>query len=438
MSSAHGSTPHELGPRHEATCTYCSCLCDDIGLRVESGKIVAADQACPLGERWFLSHFPEKSSETSEPICRIAGQPAGADAGIERAAELLKAARSPLIYGLSLASCEAQRLAVAIADRLGATIDTASSELPGPVGLSFHGVGEVTCTLGEIRNRGDLIIFWQSNPVETHPRHLERYSLLPEGLLVPRGRADRVCIVVDQQPTATSALADQFIRLVPERGFETLWTLRAIVHGLELDADRVLAETGTPLAAWQGLVKRMQAARFGVLLFGEGLARAAGRIPEHRCPVRPDARLERRHAFCLPAASLGPEHCRRRPGALLAERISLCREFRPRLSAPRTRSGCARQMLARGDADALLVIGDDPPARSPLPTIPTVIISFRANSTRRQHRSRHPHRAVFHQRLGHDSPPGRHRHPTASGADISVSGRCRGVGGAVGQVLSKK
>ena len=31
-------------------------------------------------------------------------------------------------------------------------------------------VGKVTCTLGEVRNRADLVIFWGSDPLVSHPR----------------------------------------------------------------------------------------------------------------------------------------------------------------------------------------------------------------------------------------------------------------------------
>src|SRR5207248_5591877 len=61
--------------------------------------------------------------------------------------------------------------------------------------------GESTCTLGEARNRADLVVFWGSNPAESHPRHFERYSVWPAGRWVPRGRADRTVVVVDVQPT---------------------------------------------------------------------------------------------------------------------------------------------------------------------------------------------------------------------------------------------
>ena len=88
-------------------------------------------------------------------------------------------------------------MAVSIADWIGGTIDTTTSVCHGPSGMAFQGVGEVTCSLGEVANRGDLIMFWGSNPAESHPRHFTKYSLMPKGMFLPNGRKDRTCVIVD-------------------------------------------------------------------------------------------------------------------------------------------------------------------------------------------------------------------------------------------------
>jgi len=256
----------------DATCTFCGCVCDDIDLTVKGQQIVEAKQACELGTPWFLNQRID-----ARPSCLIAGQPASVADGIERAAQILAGAKYPLIYGLSDTTCEAQRVAVAIGDWIGGIVDTPTSVCHGPTGVAFQGVGEVTCSLGEIANRGDLIIFWGSNPAESHPRHFSKYSLLPQGMFLPNGRADRTCVVVDVQKTASVDAADLFLQIKPGRDFEALWILRALAQGLELDAAETESETGVPLSAWQDLMTRMKAARFGVLLFGMGLTMTSGK-----------------------------------------------------------------------------------------------------------------------------------------------------------------
>src|SRR5262245_15710429 len=169
----------ELKIVENATCTFCGCVCDDMELTVEGDKITKAKNACVLGKAWFLNHHVE-----DRPVATIQGQPVGLDEAVEKAAQILAGARYPIVYGLSDTTCEAQRVAVAIADRIGGCVDTTTSVCHGPSGMAFQGVGEVTCSLGEVKNRADLVIFWGSNPAESHPRHWGRYSTMPKGLFV--------------------------------------------------------------------------------------------------------------------------------------------------------------------------------------------------------------------------------------------------------------
>jgi formylmethanofuran dehydrogenase subunit B len=258
----------------DATCTRCGCLCDDINLSVQENRIVGAEHACALGERWFFDQY-----DADEAVCWVDGLPAALKAGIARAVEILQAGKYLLVYGLQHTTCKAQRLAVGLADRLGATIDTPTSAWMGPVGSSFQGVGEVTCTLGEVANRADFVLFWGTNPAKTLPRHFERYSLEPEGVFVPQGRAGRHVVLVDEHKTETSEVADEFISIAADKDFEALWTLRALAKGVELDAEQVLQSTGIALARWQGLMERMKKARFGAIFFdGRALQRSGGHL----------------------------------------------------------------------------------------------------------------------------------------------------------------
>src|SRR2546422_2047484 len=161
----------ELKIVSDATCTFCGCVCDDMELTVEDHKITKAKNACVLGKAWFLNHHVE-----DRPVVTIEGKPATLDEGIERAAQILTQARYPIVYGLSDTTCEAQRVAVSIADRIGGCVDTTTSVCHGPSGMAFHGVGEVTCSLGEVKNRPGPGVFWGSNPAQSHPRHWGRYS----------------------------------------------------------------------------------------------------------------------------------------------------------------------------------------------------------------------------------------------------------------------
>jgi formylmethanofuran dehydrogenase subunit B len=145
----------------------------------------------------------------------------------------------------------------------------------GPSKLGAQLVGKVTCTLGEVRNRADLLIYWGTNPVETHPRHLKRYAYTPSGKFVPGGRHDRTMILVDVQETLSARAADQFLQIQPGTDFELLTVLRAIVRDQRVDPD-LLAATGLTLDRATALVTLMKHARLGVFFFGTGLTRTRG------------------------------------------------------------------------------------------------------------------------------------------------------------------
>src|SRR5437870_330380 len=263
--------PTELKVVENATCTFCGCVCDDMELTVEDHKITKAKNACVLGKAWFLNHKPEE-----RPVALIEGKPASLDDAIERAAQILANARYPIVYGLSDTTCEAQRVAVSIADRIGGCVDTTTSVCHGPSGMAFQGVGEVTCSLGEVRNRADLVIFWGSNPAESHPRHWGRYSTMPKGLFVPNGRKDRTVVLVDVRKSKSAPAADIFLQVKPRKDFEALWALRALVKEVELD-ESVTGETGIPLADLEDLAERMQKCKFGILFLGMGLSMTCGK-----------------------------------------------------------------------------------------------------------------------------------------------------------------
>ena len=125
---------NELHVVSNATCTFCGCACDDMELTVENNHITQAKNACGLGKAWFLNQTIE-----DRPPALIDGKPATLEEGVERAARILAGARYPIVYGLSDTTCEAQRVAVAIADRIGACIDTMTSVSHGPSGLAFLG-----------------------------------------------------------------------------------------------------------------------------------------------------------------------------------------------------------------------------------------------------------------------------------------------------------
>jgi formylmethanofuran dehydrogenase subunit B len=246
-------------------CTVCGCVCDDLRITVEGERVRRAEGACKLAEPWYLSQ-----GDRQPPIAEIEGKSVALEAALDRAAVILRAARAPLIYGLSRSNTAGQQAAIALADHLGAIIDTTASLGHAPAILALQETGESTCSLGEVRNRADLVIFWGSDPVESHPRHFERYSVDPVGEFLPGGRKNRTVMVVDVRPTASSAQADVFLQVEPGRDFEILWALRGLIGGREPAPGAVV---GAPVERLRDLAQRMKMCSCGIVFFGLGLSR---------------------------------------------------------------------------------------------------------------------------------------------------------------------
>jgi formylmethanofuran dehydrogenase subunit B len=245
-------------------CTVCACICDDLKVTVRDGVITAAEHACCLAEPWYLSPWT-----STAPSVQVRGHEATFQQGVEAAAEILRDARAPLIFGLSKSSTEGQRAAVALADKLGATIDTTASEGHAPSILALQQVGESTCSLGEIRNRADFVIYWGADPITSHPRHMERYSIDASGMLTPNGRADRTLVVVDSASSKTGDGADWFLKIDSGSDFDVLWTLRGLLQGVEPNPGQTV---GAPLEELKRLAEMMKHCRCGVIFFGYGVA----------------------------------------------------------------------------------------------------------------------------------------------------------------------
>jgi len=248
----------------DVACTVCGCVCDDLTLHVDKGRVVLAERACALSEPWLL-----QQTEAAAVAAEVDGQAVAFDEAVRRAAEILRGSRSPLVYGLSSSSTPGQRAACRLADQLGATIDTTASTCHAPSILALQAVGESTSTLGEVRHRSDVVVYWGSNPLESHPRHVERYVDAP-GMFVPAGRQGRHVVVVDVERTATAEIADCFVQVEPGSDFEVIWALRAALKGVEFHENSI---GGVPRGELLAFAERLKTGHYSAIFFGLGLTR---------------------------------------------------------------------------------------------------------------------------------------------------------------------
>lgn len=247
----------------DVACNRCGCVCDDLSISVADGRIVKYQPDCPVADPWF------ESLRTALPLspANMNGRAADLTEALDEAARLIRKARAPLFFGLSRSSTDGQRAVCELADRIGATIDTTASIGHGPSIVAFQNAGESTSTLGEVRHRSDLVIYWACDPLTSHPRHMERF-VDAAGFSIPNGRKDRHVVVVDSESTATSARADTFLRIQKGSDFEVLWTLRALLKGIEIHEHTI---GGVSVESLRQLVQRMKSSHYGAVFFGVSL-----------------------------------------------------------------------------------------------------------------------------------------------------------------------
>ena len=204
-----------------ATCLGCGCACDDIQLRVEANRIREARNACALGLQWF--------SDGSVPSRVVVhGRDASVDDALDVAVDVLGRAARPLVYLAPDLSCEAQRTAIGLADTLHATVDSVTSGTTRGAMLAAQEIGRASATLGEIKNRADVVVFWGVDPSRRYPRFWTRYAPEPSGLHVG-GRQDRIVMAVDVGSARGPEDADERLAVMSEREVSFLEELTALV-----------------------------------------------------------------------------------------------------------------------------------------------------------------------------------------------------------------
>jgi formylmethanofuran dehydrogenase subunit B len=238
------------------TSAACGLVCEEITLRIDKQRIVEVNNACPL----CTARLKGRSLDEG-PQFKVKGHDVSQVVAIERAAEILADAKSPLIYGLAGSTVETQRAAVALADLLGATIDPAIPTFHRDAIVALQSVGISTCTLGEIKQRADVVVLWGAEPDKTHPRLFERF-LHPPGTFFP-GKRRFISI-----KSSFKQNVDLTFNIDQKNMLAAIVALRAIVTGIEIEPKSV---AGIDVDQLKQFAEWLQEANYSAILFGPGI-----------------------------------------------------------------------------------------------------------------------------------------------------------------------
>ncbi|MDF1743504.1 MAG: hypothetical protein P1V19_07390 [Gimesia sp.] len=233
----------------DVTCAGCCCVCDDIQVTTDGQQILEVQTTCPLGQAWF-----KESLQTGSLSPQVKGVEASHAEAVKSAVDLIQKAQAPLIFGLAQSATDAQRTAVSLADQIGATIDTGASATT----RALQQVGEATCTLGEVRSRADLIIYWGADTLLANQCH--RQSLSSGSQEIPR-----TILSIGTELSSASEYVDKTIPLEPQQELEAIWSLRAVLKGIDLGGKQ---PTGIAEDSLQKLVALIQQSKYVVFFYG--------------------------------------------------------------------------------------------------------------------------------------------------------------------------
>ena len=237
------------------SCSYCGNNCDDITYLLKDKKIVGVRHACRIGASKIIN---DQDQRLLNPLVRNDEgilEETTWDVALDKTARLLYESDRPVLYGWGETSVEAIKKGIKIAEKTGAVMDNQSTICHGSSIQAFQNVGHPVMTLGEVKNRADVVVYVGTNPMDDHPRHLSRYTTFPEGFFRKNGRKDRTVITLDPKYTNTAKVSDEWIQFNMNEDYLLFDALRMLLKGESLDEEEI---AGVPTSQLENLIQIMK------------------------------------------------------------------------------------------------------------------------------------------------------------------------------------
>lgn len=239
------------------TCTGCALLCDDIEAIVENNSIKEVRNACRRGAAKIKGC-------SNRLVPSIDQKPTDIESSIKKAAQIIRNSKAPMLFGLDNSTCEAQIKGIQFAKKINAIIDDTSSFCQGMLIEKILQERFRTCSLEDIRNKADVLVYWGSDAQDSQPRHLSRFSYFPRGESRQRGyEEDRLAIAIDVRESNTAKICKGHFYRIPPKGDREF--ILALIEAL---SGKVPAYDTKKMLELAGILKK---AEFGAIFVGIGL-----------------------------------------------------------------------------------------------------------------------------------------------------------------------
>jgi len=237
---------------------FCGIASDDLQITVTGHQVKVTRQGDPV----TIAGFETPLTDT---VPRIQGRPVSRAEAVAEAARLIGQAGLPVFNGFGTDVNET-RAALALIDRCRGVFDQKSADSGLRNLLVLADSGWMTTTLGELKNRADVLVSFGTDIEAQFPRFFERFVWTGQTLLGVDGN-QREIIYIGAEPSGQAAVspegrAPDVLPASAEHWPAIAAVLSALAHDKVPGCHEV---GGIPVARLQSVVERMRAARYSVV-----------------------------------------------------------------------------------------------------------------------------------------------------------------------------
>jgi formylmethanofuran dehydrogenase subunit B len=249
--------------REDVASPFCGIASDDLTIEVSGLEVKVVSNGDAVTQRGFETPITD-----TQP--RVNGKEVDLAIAVAKAADLLRASSQSVISGLAT-DVNGARAVMALADKSRAVIDHYASAATFRNLLVLQDTGWMTTTLGEVKNRVDLLVVVGSDIESRFPRFFER-CMWNEESLFEQDIASREIVFLGKAPSgdaSTSPAGKQAEVMACDSVDlpEVVSVLRALVAGRTLQASQV---GGIDVAALSKLAARLKVAKYSVVTWAAG------------------------------------------------------------------------------------------------------------------------------------------------------------------------
>ena len=242
---------------------FCGIASDDLRIEVSGLSVRVVENGDAVTTPAF-----ELPVDALKP--RVAGAEVSLEVACARAAELITRSHCPVFSGFG-ADVNDTRAALSLIDRCRGVFDQKRAEPSLRNLLVVADSGWMATTLGEVKNRVDVLVVFGTDIEDGFPRFFERFVWNRETLF-GQDPATREVIYIGREPSGRAAHAPDgrapwVLPCPPESWPDVAAALAALARGARLQATEV---GGLAIGDLQKVVDRLKNASYGVVAWAAG------------------------------------------------------------------------------------------------------------------------------------------------------------------------